>query len=528
MDIISRLEEMGASVVKLPNTNKDTYLLDHIDYQILGEVAGWSDLADEFRPPAGYIGIQNIPHYGFIGILITMACRLTRIAAPKPRGLEDDSVDIEFDVASHGRVNRTGKFKEVTTTDNDMEMEEGELEGDHIWWHCAMGTQEPTIRIKKTEGGIHAPVFMKTDDLRRLTGAGFIAPFEQNLAAPDHSGLISFLRSFSNLGFDDEDDEVQRLDNLVLAWVQDISISRVGDWMAHMMRSVTLAKEITGSCVFVVNEVQEYLGAVIMCGEGQMVVVNGKVSVPVQGADLTKELALFSSHEATLEQIRGICGLSSMEGVSTMRKLSNMLMAQGLPSGSVVTTVTPLLSKLRFSERPEPVNVTSLCQMLRLLASSDADIPDTLFLHRTSVFSTSRTERVISMFGDNPPTFNFGGPNAINASPIPARGVPVEKVYSPTPPRVFQSKRISLVSSVQQYNAMLQNGLLSTNPDRPVPGSRVYSPQESLTIWAELGRTLVNTVVRKGGDGGVPVVGVVRQREPDSDAGRKKRVKSYI
>lgn len=513
--IVDRLEDLGTTVVKMPGTNKDTFLVSGLEYTSLGEIAGWMDYTESFRPPQGHITVDNIQTVARIQIAIYGVARALRAIAGHGYGVQRDSVSLKIDTSA-GAVQKEA-------------LEEGEEGVARLWWNGINRADETTVQIKADINISATEIICKPESI--VQTEGLVAAFESSLSAPDPGMVARFLRQFSACCFDDGEEEEDMFEGMVAAWAQQICRTELGEWLAHMMLCCEITAASGGYPQFVSNDSGEYQGAILVNGRGKVYVANGQVLENVTGAPFRAELQSFTSRDTLLEQIRVTAGLDTLGAVVGMRSLSRRLCMGGQPSEAVKVAVLPLAKKLRFSERPTPVNAQTIQRMLTLLGDQAAEIPEDTFMPWEALFPKSRTEEVLSMFGSTVPSFNFGGPRTVNASPVMARGAKVE--YSPTPPKVFQVKRLSLQVASQQYQTMLQNGLIGTETERATPGSRVFPPSQSKMIWDTLGKVLEKTVVRVGGENVAAAAGVRRgQEDPRLIAGGEfrpaKRVKTLL
>jgi hypothetical protein len=367
---------------------------------------------------------------------------------------------------------------------------------------------------------------------------GIFLPFEHAYADYDVGIIGDFFRDFEKITFRDAEESDSEYPVLFAAWAGGIARTLTGVWMAHMMKSLEIARGLCVPVFFIIRDDGQYQGSVL---KGSKINIrsasNTRWEYGVEQAVLDRELEACGGHHAAVKKILDLSGLPcddlSRQQYTTLRKLANAVNVLGRPSGLTENMVKKLLPDLSFIERPDAVNVDTIESTLDLCTNPDAPIPDTLYMDKGYFFSEDRFEQVLCRFGDRAPTLNWGGRDdqRIRCCSVRGRGIPDDLQYDrAVMPTHLSMKKIAVTEVARQWHDMLYHGHLKGIFDHTFKGGRELLGNEKKGIWDMLD-LMSQRVIKEKGQGvtaNTATGGAKRAREMEKEDSERLKKKSRL
>lgn len=336
---------------------------------------------------------------------------------------------------------------------------------------------------------------------------GIFAPFEQSYAEFDIKIIHEYVETFKSVIFGNPTEYVDESYAVYQAWTGAIARTRIGVYLAHIMKSQLIAFEAGTFVSHIIRPDGAYQGSVIH-GENIQIRLVGKTWVEAGDSDaLVKDLAECGAHTKAIAKILELAGLVASEPsqFGSLRELSQAVNAGGTPAGMQMNLIQKQLANLAFEERPTPVNADSIIHTMELLSSDDI-IPPEMYMDKGFFFPKGRFEEVLCRFGTSAPSFHPGGNTEIRCCSILGRGVPDSLKYDrAAPPTYLQSHMIPIAVCSNQWNDVLHHGHLKGTFDRKTSNGRVWGGEEKKRLWEALDDRVRPMVIEKG----KPAPGVV-------------------
>jgi len=388
--------------------------------------------------------------------------------------------------------------------DVDKKYLEGQIESDSVLvlWHVIS-----TAAVQPGWGTID-----------RLTWkSGMALPFDRDISMPDRTGIQFLLEKCSRL-FDkrtvDESSPTLNiiLENLDTAWRSGIMSTLQGQWISHMVACLRLAMECHAS-LFVVISRGRYQGC-MMGGGPYSILVKRDVYVQHTGSDFDLEKALIDSHRLNLDKVMKLLKMpAKTEQPKTLRSLRAMV-KPGDFTGEEQNKVSELLTELSFGEQVEPINLSTMKNVLSLLSLDDPMVEKKVYMDPEAFWSTDKITIVLSMFGRRAPVFSSG--QTLRRLTTLARGEGSSKVekYSSTPPDVLQVTTKPLGTAVTTWKGLLSSGMAKGNWELEVQGNVVFRKGMKGELWNHLNVCLADAIKK---DTSSNVSGTKRDADGDDD-----------
>jgi len=376
-----------------------------------------------------------------------------------------------------------GQGKNCTTTDwNTIRAfdEDGDAEMDGVIKDAKMFLPgDLYVGITKSE--LPAPAWGGMEN--RPEGPGIAVPFIKNYANPDTEGISWFVKEhFRSFGLYGED-VVETVGQIYAAWRTDIFLTSFGMEVAHILKVLELASSV-GAPVFVLFSGDVMNGCFV---GGKDVMFTRYDGATYEGVDnVASEWASLSVHDNALEEIRKVVGLpANWEVPMTMRKLRTLVFAGGEPSGVVKNRIQELLVDLTFPEAPDSINSTTVIDTLEYL-TSEAFIPDTMYLDRRSFFSLRRDVQILARFGPKAPSFNAGSKLTRMCSLAKGPGISGAAVYSNAPPVPLQVVRKPTLAAASDWTSLINNGMATLEVGKELENGFTFRGTDRVQVWGAL------------------------------------------
>lgn len=323
-----------------------------------------------------------------------------------------------------------------------------------------------------------------TDQLSGFVSNGIFCPFEPNYSQTDRRAVHLLLSDFSCLATEDETFEYFD-EEMVEMWTKEISLTMEGEFIAHMIASLSLAKRVGAQICFLVTG-NLYEGAVLYgAQEFSFKLVGGMVYGSMDNEALVKDIEKYAFHSTTLTEILQEAGIGEdvhPRQIKTMRQLRTLIM------GKLGHALTPLIQAtlgkkllfLNFREKQETLNPSTMSKLLSYIhPTSPMAIPESVYLDRRAFFSTDTVELALSMFGMYAPSPIISGQTLVLAVPP---GSP--KKASNEPPSIqFCFKELSV--SAKDWEGFFRGGAI-VQPTQKTRRSRRFAGSEKSEIWGQL------------------------------------------
>lgn len=514
LKVVEKLESFGFSLQQMKNVKTPVYTKDFPTLEEAVAVMTIPNINTDFRPPYGYVTPNAI------GPLFRLLIAVSAITGALRKILG----------SGHG-LNFMVDFNLVKDSDNDeqeVEMEEGEeretfmerakkrlAEGELMDYTNDIRFDVDASKFNDPKYVCWGPI-----EFRPSKVGGVLCPFEPNYSQPDVGAIGMFLSKFSKCLCPDDENMTENLQGIAYYWVREIHTTLIGEYLAHLLKALDLCEQLKTFMYPLFRPGGHYDGVILYGNSIRFRKVGEELVESLGVSDLDKELAAFGFHGVLLEKIVVRCSIvTPVEQIKTMRQLQRLVMAGGSPDGAVRNEVSKYLPRLAFAEKPEGINASSLKKVFDLL-TSDAPIPDQLFLHYEEFWTEDRTKSILSCFGTMVPSFHVGN-QKILACATAGKNAQGAKEYNSAKPPCLQVKSIPLASSALHWESMMNGGWIMTS-NQQVPGGRVFRSQEGVNVWGMLGKFLATTVARYGEKTQTLVASQAesrgQKRKPDDDA----------
>jgi hypothetical protein len=499
------VEEMGGTFERISTSRKDTYLIPRPTISDYQKATTFPHIDQNHVAPRSHISVPSIVTFFKLQTRLTASVRHVNLVAQ-----ERENPGVFEWVEDGDTVDRSNAglrpVAEVPVSPSAMQQEEGQV--DEVTTSWTIGNDEmPHLLLNYDALRMDRVFFGGVDRLPQ--SPGLFIPFEANYSQSDVSGLTGYLQRYRGIFIDSPDNAMNEISDIMYDWTTEICKTLSGERMAHLMKCLEMAAQMYCGIYVVMRPGGVYEGSVLL-GEDIVVKQMGmKPAVASTAIDLEEELESFGFHAICLRRVLETMNAEVTTEVGGMRQLRDIVMRNGMPSGTQRNTIEKLIPNLSFDERPLVVNPNTLTSIFDLLSSS-GEIPQDLYLGFESFFDIGRTHLILAAFGEMAPSFSFGG-TRLRATARVGKGTSQIDAYSTSPPAVLQTKAVPLKAAVPQWNSMMQSGIISTDTKTRVTGSRVYLAQAKASVWTSLGAFLDKTVI-------VPETAV-----PPVEAGSSKR-----
>lgn len=523
---ITALEEMGASLEKVPGRKAETYVVKNPSINALEVIVGMNRLSRSFVAPQGQIAADSV---------LTMIGLVTRINAAADvvnmiyatRQYKNTGICAFGFPDSEGETyDITGGFvREIQEKDKEMEVEEGETKEELFFYEAST----PTVMLS-CDASIATP-HVCFGNAANIPGdeSGILIPFETNYSQIDPLAITGFLRNFMTLCVVDPSEADTELSDIVSAWTKAISRTSLGEQLAHMMATLDIAVRSQSGIYFIFREDGHYDGCVLLGSHMTLKQPGVELYGAMSPDDLRKDVEEYGFHSTAVRAVlAAVQSETPLNEVMSLRHLREIVWKDGEPSGLIKNQIGKLLPKIAFNERPLPVHPGSLEQILQLLASpQDSLIPNTLYLHREDFFANDRDGLVLSAFGSRVPSFMYGA-TKLRATSVNVPGYATLPPYSPVPPSTLQIQFVPMRTALPQWQALLRTGIVNLEVQTKLAGSRVFAGEMKSRVWNMLNTYLTQSIeVRKPTTSTVVYTGELGQKrkgsDDEGDAKRKKK-----
>jgi hypothetical protein len=327
---------------------------------------------------------------------------------------------------------------------------------------------------------IHGP----RNDIVTADAHGIFCPFEPNYSGTDRRAVHTLLSDFSQIASDLENFDIFDKE-LCELWSSEVCLTMEGEFIAHMIASLSLAKRICAKISFLVTG-SLYEGAVLFgADEFSFKLVGGMTYHSLETTALHEDIQRYAFHSTTLRDILRMSNIGDdvrTRDIKTMRQLRTIIMGK---MGHAITpgyeaTLKKQLIFLNFREKPEPVNPTSLGKLFSFIhPTAPAVIPESVYLDRRAFFSQDTVELALSMFGVYVPSPIITGQTLVLAvSPSS------NKKTSNEPPAIqFCLKELSV--SAKDWEGFLRGGCV-VQPATKIRKGRRFAGTDKTQIWGSM------------------------------------------
>lgn len=365
------------------------------------------------------------------------------------------------------------------------------------------------------------------------SNGGLFLPFESAYAEYDIMIIQNYVERFRPLFFEDAEDYDDNSTLLFQHWTGGISRTRIGTYLAHIMKAQILAMESGTACYSIIRPDGAYQGSVII-GEAVRIRLVGRAwNEGKSQTELVGELNSCGSHAKSIRKILDTMGMTSStpDQFRTLRSLSQAINASGAPSGMEQNIISKELANISFEERQEFVNLSTLKETMAYL-TSDTAIPHTWYMDKGFFFPANRYQEILSRFGSLAPTFCPGGEVELRCCSIQGRGVPDSLPYDrASPPSYLNSQMVAVGVCSNQWKDMLEHGHLRGIFNREVRGGRCFTGAEKKELWETFDDMSRRVIMEKGKkpEAVVESGGAKRSRDEETSAEtRKKRAMRFF
>lgn len=300
---------------------------------------------------------------------------------------------------------------------------------------------------------------------------GLYIPFVRELSVADHHTVPTLIGTYFIRCLADTDQGMfSQLEKLRSGWGI-VSQTDLGAEIAHICKCIDIALQAQ-AVVYPAYTNGVYEGSVI-CGVGFSVSLYGEVYEPLEYDALAQLVQDNSSHKKALYEIFTLLGNPSNfnTNCSTMRLIANLARAATLDDINRQAVIKAAYN-LSFPNKYWSTSAKNVDKMMRLLADPELPIDDDVPMHPKSMFSSDRTELVMSAFGHQAPSFLI--PNCTKIS-----------LASKTPPDQFCYSTIATEMAVADMKFCLEGGSITNNP-KGMSNVHKYQPlkgKDKIDIW---------------------------------------------
>jgi len=322
------------------------------------------------------------------------------------------------------------------------------------------------------------------DDCTTVFG-GIFCPFETAYAGYDIKIIQDYVERFRTFFFQDGEEYDEESGTLFQHWTGGLSRTRIGTYLAHIMKAQMMAMEAGVACFSITRPDGAYQGSVLIGTNLRIRLVGRAWNEAKDQETLKKELASCGSHHKSIRKILDVCGMSSSDPTQfkTLRELSQAVNASGVPSGLEQSTIQKELAGISFEERQDFVNVATLEETMDYM-TSDRVIPSKWYMDKGFFFPKDRFQEILSRFGSLAPSFCPGGEVEIRCCSILGRGVPDSLKYDrASPPTYLNSSMVAVSVCSTQWRDMLEHGHMRGIFNREFRGGRNFAGKDKTRLW---------------------------------------------
>lgn len=494
---IQIIAEKGGEIRKIKGATKDTWVVRPSTLEDLSELANIDSLDITTKPTENSMVVSQTTALVLLYTRIFYIANLLSLLSPQ------SPVSITYTLNTLAVSNPEGKEPKGETNPSDEEDDEPatgmqvEEHGEEVLNSGGQPMQTATVNFGSktsiTSISIHnLPAFENHRTFGRVEDCpthhgGIFVPFERNYAQHDLPIGAQFVETFRSLFFEDSTEYDEHSHEILQDWARGLYQTDLGDYLAHMMKSLMMAKEAGCGIYLIINEDGHYQGSVLL-GDSMRVRLVGREWVEAVDKDtLENELQVCNSHAAAVQRILDRAGLvaSNPQQFKTLRSLSQAVNASGEPSGMVKNLIMKELPNLSFNERYESVNLDTLIDTFHHLTTS-APIPSEMHMDPGFFFPKDRYEEVLCRFGSSAPSFNYGGGSEVRCCSIAAPRIAKLAWNADTPPSTLQVQRIRVGSAATQWADMIENGHINGIFNRRLTGTRIFVGEEKNALWKRI------------------------------------------
>jgi len=461
----SRLVELNMEERNIKG--KGRVWVGQLDTRNAAEVVSFGTVQD-YASMGGTVSVRGVSAMNSIVKILTLAAQTQTMSCEKDTGKGVGVIEYasttklslhEYTVSAMSHLNK----------DNSREVA------------CILNAPVTSILARTSLGRIWGNV----SEIPELLSNGIFCPFEPNYSQTDRRAINVLLSDFSCLctepeNFDTFDKE------LVEMWTREICLTMEGEFIAHMIACLCLAKRIGASVYFLVTG-SLYEGTLLYGTEElSFKLVGGATYRSIEKPALIEDISRYAFHTTTLREILSEVGFTEMEidtgVVRSMRQLRNIVL------GKLGQAVTPQLEAsigrkllfLNFREKQESVNPTTISKFVSYIHPTvPTAIPDTVYLDRRAFFTKDNTVVALSMFGLYAPSPIISGQTLLLA--VPSNST---KVVSKEPNSIQFSKKELLVAA-KDWDGFARGGTI-VQPSNKIKRGVRFAGAEKTEIWGVL------------------------------------------
>lgn len=345
---------------------------------------------------------------------------------------------------------------------------------------------------------------------------GLYFPYFHDLIDPDASSITRIIRDYFLLSLGRDRSEViegmTELRDNVRSWCR----SKSGQIIQHILLGIDLCLE-SQSRLYLLIEKGQYLGFVLL-GCRFSIILNGSEHIPLDPADLRKELSSVTSHSNAVTGIINV--LSSLDlkdgeevdmdlgekDYTGARMLSEDILKHK-SKGDSVDQINRLLMDLSFDEPYWRMTKENLVTALETIFQDPDRVEQSwpMYLSPTTLWDTSITSSVLSAFGPSAPSFlSLGGQKY--EIPLSSRDDPYSIADSrgKRPLDIITVSVKALATAIQDWNRMRKERMILQQVGERAGGHRTLrlSGEYRDEIWALL-RSCVDSIEEDRADADV-------------------------
>jgi len=328
-------------------------------------------------------------------------------------------------------------------------------------------------------------VWGSLEDMRGTITHGIFCPFEPNYSQTDRLAMSRLLSEFSMLCTEPEDFEI--FDNeFVEMWTKEIALTMEGEFVAHMIACLCLAKRVKAK-VFFLTTGSLYEGCILHGTEKlSFKLVGGMTYRALEQADLAEDVSRYAFHSSTLNSILEDVGVGEDEirtsSIKTMRGLRTIVLGK---LGQVVppekeASLSKKLLFLNFRERQESVNPSTMQKFLSFVhPTTPTPVPDSVYLDRRAFFSRDAVVVALSMFGVYAPSPITSGQTLLLAVSPNSNKTPSKE------PAMLQFAKKELLVAARDWINLARGGSI-VQPANKIKRGVGFRGTEKSEIWGYL------------------------------------------
>jgi hypothetical protein len=322
------------------------------------------------------------------------------------------------------------------------------------------------------------------NELTNILSNGIFCPFEPNFSQTDRRAIHLLLSDFSCLCSESETFGIFD-ESFVEIWTKELCLTMEGEFIAHMIATLHLARKIGARICFLVTG-NLYEGSILHgAKEFSFKLVGGTTYSSLKGTELIADIEGYAFHSTTLVSLLeavGVGGDVIPSQIKTMRQLRTIVMGkQGHAlTPDIEATVAKKLVFLNFREKPEAVNPSSLGKFFSYIhPSAPTVIPESVYLDRRAFFSKDPMMLALSMFGMYAPSPIISGQTLLLAVASNSSKKP-----SNEPPSIqFCLKELSI--SARDWEGFIRGGAI-VQPGTKIRRGRRFAGTDKAEIWGRM------------------------------------------